>query len=442
MRSPLGTLLRHTPQNKAPVPLVSERRQAGWSNRLFGWNMGGASDETLMASYGSVGTLFAIVSRLATATAETDWHMHTIAPGEANRCTECDKVGVTLLEKHPALTVWNDPNPYMPRQEFVEVIQQHMDLTGETDWLVSWVGSMPIELWPMRPDKIEPIPHPSKFLSGYIYMGPDGQQIPLTTKQCLQMKMPNPLDPYRGMGPVQSILTDLDSTKYSAEWNRNFFLNSAQPGGVIQFDRQLSDEEFDEVTLRWAEQHKGIANAHRVAIIEGGQWVDRGFNMRDMQFAELRDVSRETIREAFGFPKPMLGAVDDVNRANAEAGEYVFARWLIVPRLERIKGTLNHDFLPLFGKDERKRFEFAYTSPVPPDQEREMASLSAKANALTSLVAAGFDAEQAAEVVGLPPMMWTKPEPTVVQAPDEDKQDKDKEDTPGGSGKSSKGEPS
>jgi hypothetical protein len=48
------------------------------------------------------------------------------------------------------------------------------------------------------------------------------------------------MDPYRGMGVVQTILVDLDATRASAEWNRNFFLNSAEPGGIVEVDRRLT----------------------------------------------------------------------------------------------------------------------------------------------------------------------------------------------------------
>jgi hypothetical protein len=36
---------------------------------------------------------------------------------------------------------------------------------------------------------------------------PDGQQIPLERDEVI--RLPNPLDPYRGVGPAQSILADL-----------------------------------------------------------------------------------------------------------------------------------------------------------------------------------------------------------------------------------------
>jgi len=59
--------------------------------------------------------------------------------------------------------------------------------------------------------------------------------------------------------------------------------------------------------------------------------------MRDLQFAELRQVSATQILQAFGFPKFKLGDVTDVNRANAVASGTMYARSLLKPRLERIK---------------------------------------------------------------------------------------------------------
>ena len=68
-----------------------------------------------------------------------------------------------------------------------------------------------------------------------------------------------------------------------------------------------------------------------------------------MDFANLRSVMRDTIREALGMHKVMTGVTDDVNRANAQTGEEVFASWKVSPRLDRWRDVLNNQFLPLFG---------------------------------------------------------------------------------------------
>lgn len=382
--------------NKTPVPYVG---------RVFGMPFGNRNDSTSqMRSFGSVGTVFAIVTSLANAVSQVEWHLHRPAAGSTCKMPNCEMDGVSMVERHAALDLWNRPNPFYTRQELVESFQQHLELTGE-GWLV--VGrnesfrSIPLELWPVRPDRMDVVPHPTDFLSGYVYTGPNGEKVPLDLDEVIQFRMPNPLDPYRGMGPVQAILIDLDSSRYSAEWNRNFFLNSAEPGGLIEFEEPLSDGDYRQFVERWREQHQGVNQAHRVGIIEGGKWKDRQFTMRDMQFAELREVSREVIREAWGYPKPMLGAVDDVNRANAEAGEYVFARWLIVSRLERIKGALNNDLLPLFGST-AAGLSFAYCSPVPANREADNAELTAKVQAAVALAGLNFDPAGVLAAVGLP----------------------------------------
>ncbi|MDG4535318.1 phage portal protein [Streptomyces sp. AV19] len=391
MKSPLRTLF-----NKAPVPYVAAR------NLALPWRQPTGA-EAQMRAMGSVGTLFAIVNRTSNATAQVEWKLWRKA---ASGLPE-DRVEVT---RHAALDLWNKPNGFYTRQENVEIIQQHVDLTGEGWWVIARNprSPLPLELWPVRPDRMQPVPHPIDFLSGYMYTGPGGEQIALRTEDVIQLRMPNPLDPYRGMGPVQAILSDLDSARYSAEWNRNFFLNGAEPGGIIQVDKRLSDDEFDELTARWNEQHKGIANAHRVAVIEQGQWVDRKLSQRDMQFAELRSVSRDVIREAFGIPKFALGDVDDVNRATAEASKAWFAEYLTVPRLERIKGALNNDLLPLYGPSARE-LEFDYCSPVPADSEAENAALVAKATAAQALIEAGAYGPEVLAAVGLPEIAFGQP---------------------------------
>ena len=392
MRSFLRTAL----QNKAPAYVA---RGTG----AIGGLLTPSNAQGQMSAYGGVGTLFAIVNRLANSTAAVDWKLYTKALRPDDERKE--------ILTHPALVLWNKPNPFYSQTDFIETIQQHIDLVGEAFWIVarSTLGfGPPLELWPIRPDRMAPVPDPTEFLKGYVYYSPDGEKVPLGVDDVVQLKMPNPLDPYRGLGPVQSILADLDSERYSAAWNRNFFLNGAEPGGIIEVDRRLDDAEFDELSKRWKEQHQGVVNAHRVAILEQGKWVDRRMSQKDMQFIQLRKTSQDTIIQAFGFPRPLLGITESVNRANAEAAELMYARWLLVPRLERIKDALNTRLLPLFGTSTRG-MEFDFCSPVPADRDQDTAEMKAKTDGAKALVEAGYDPEDVLEAVGLPAMEHKAP---------------------------------
>ena len=359
----------------------------------------------------SGGTLFSVVDALATATAQANWGLwRTAKSGKPE-----DRTPVTA---HAALDVWNHPNPFFTQSELVETIAQHYELTGE-GWMVvsrDARATLPLELWPVRPDRMTPLPHRDKFLAGYEYRV-GSETVPLGLDEVIFLRRPNPMDPYRGLGPVQAVLADIDANRYSAEWNRNFFLNSAEPGGIIEVPEELTDDEFTRMRTRWAEQHQGVAQAHRVALLEKAKWVDRKYTQRDMQFAELRGLSREIIREAFRVSKTMLGLSEDVNRATAQAAEYVFGKWLIVARLERIKQALNYEFLPLFGAT-ANGIEFDYESPVDDDADAENSARDSKVKAYVLLTGAGVTPESAAQTVGLPEMDHpAKPAPVVQVAP-------------------------
>lgn len=387
--------------NKAPVPLVSKSAASGGGGA-------GAPSVGLLDRMGTVGTLFAIVNRTSTSTAAVEWDLYRVpkegqqAPGETRE----------VITKHPALDLWRMPNPFMTTMDLVEIGQQHLDLTGECVLVITRQGGIPLELWPVRPDRITPVPHPTDFLSGYIYKSPDGEKVPLKSEDVIHIKMPNPSDMYRGLGPVQALLTDLDSAKYSAEWNRNFFRNSAEPGGIIQVDRRLDDDEFNELRMRWNEQHRGVANAHRVAILEAGEWVDRKMTQRDMQFAELREVSRDVIMEAFSISRATMGITDGVNYAAAKAAKDQFAELLTTPRLRRWQQALNYRLLPMFepkrapGAPVVRTVEFDFVDPVGNDPEQENAERLSKAQAAQIYIESGFTATSVQEALGLPEMIY------------------------------------
>lgn len=384
--------------NKAPVTYAAGRR--------LGIPFTGTNNaEAQMRAMSSVSTLFSIVHRTSNATSHVDWRLWRLRTDGRVRFgpNETSRIEVT---KHPALDLWNKPNPFMTRQFFVESVQQHVDLVGEGVMVIyrDPRSSLPLELWPVRPDRITPIPG-GDFISGYIYTGFGGEQVPLGINDVIRIMMPNPLDPYRGAGPVQSAMVDLDSARYSAEWNRNFFVNSAEPGGIIEVPGRLDDTEFEELTTRWREQHQGVAQAHRVAVLEQGTWKDRSMSQRDMQFVQLRGLSREMIREAFGIHGHILGNSQDINKANADAGEISFARWDVRTRADRFKQALNHQLLPMFDADPALQFD--HDRVVPDDREADDRERNSKASAAAALVTAGFEPAGTLAAFELPDIPFT-----------------------------------
>lgn len=397
------------PRNAAPVPLAS--RAASYAgSRQYASPRG---QQAQLRAYGSNGTLFGIVDRTSTATAAVGWHLFRTAKSGLKE----DRVEVTA---HACVDLWNRPNKFFTQRLFIETEQQHLDLTGE-GWIVVARNKrfkIPLELWPVPPHRMRPVVSATEYLIGYIYTSPDGEEIPLEIDDVIPMRRPDPDNPYRGLGPVQASMRTLDAQRYSEEWNRNFFTNGAEPGGIIEVEERLSDDEFNEFRDRWAETHQGIDNAHRVAILENKmKWVDRKYSMRDMQFVELARVGDDKLFVAFGVSKTMLGLTEGANRAIAESGKVMFAEYVTVPRLDRLRDMLNFQLLPLYGAT-GEGLEWDYDDPVPPDAEARDRERTSKATAFSTYVQAGVDGNSLIKPLGLPEgMVWKKPEPPTPPPP-------------------------
>jgi HK97 family phage portal protein len=399
-----------------PVPLSPPRRSL-----LFNLGGGSGDKETFLRTYQQSGTIFSIVSLLAQAAASPKWRMYKKQPQDGRRryatSDEGDDQRVEIVQ-HAALSLWHKPNAFHSGFEFREGANQHEELTGETLWVLNReTTTFPTSMWYVRPDRMEPVPDPNDYQVGWIYTGPGGEQIPLSLDEVIIEKLPDPLDPFRGAGPVGAILPNIQQQRYATDYQRNLFLNGADPGSIIQLDKRLTDREFNEMIDRWREAHQGIARAGRVGILENGaQWMAAASaSNKDLQYGELRLANRDELREAFRMHKSMLGTVEDVNRANAQTAEEVFVAWSEIPRLDRRKETLNTKLLPMFyPAGAQIPVEFDYDDPSPVNQEAAVAELLVKAQCAQALVAAGYDQHDVLEVVGLPDMDLAE---TPTQAP-------------------------
>lgn len=414
MASLIGKALAKT--GGPPVPLAESGIRTLSSASATGAN----PDLTLIRTYKENGTVRANVGLIAESVAAQEWKLFRQAPQDGRRRYTTSDQGSdqrTEVVQHAALNLLNNPAvinvdgvrlPVWTRKALMQISEIWLHTTGKSHWVVDTmegVSPVPLGLWPVRPDRMIPVADPRSYLAGWLYRSPDGTaMIPLRPTEVIYNRSPDPEDLYGGCGPIQSVLTDIEAAGYAAQWNRNYFVNSAEPGGVIQLDHELQEGEFDELVDRWRETHRGVARAHRIAVLENGAtWIPNAHSMRDMDFVSLRGTSRDIIREAVAMHKVMTGVTEDVNRANAQTGEEVFANWKVDPRLRDWRDVFNFQLLPLFGST-GTGVEFDYVYPLPVNREQDALELTTKCNGVAALIAAGFDPDDACQTVGLPKM--------------------------------------
>jgi len=275
-------------------------------------------------------------------------------------------------ENHPSIKLLYKPNSLQSSYDFFYLISSHIDAFGKAYIYPVFDGKgEPKELWLLDPQKTKPVPGKDSLLAGYVYYNLKGEKVPFDINELIEIKRPHPFNQIEGVSTIEMAKHSIEGDINAVEWNKNFFENGAMPSGVLSTDQEISEEAFQRLKKQWQERYQGKENAHRPMILEVGlTWQSLTIKQKDMDFIEQRRFSRDEILSIFKVPKTVLAITDDVNRANAEASEYVFAKRTIEPRLRLIFDKLNQFYMPLFsdGKDYTLRFE----DPTPENVEMKL----------------------------------------------------------------------
>jgi len=347
-------------------------------------------------------TLLSIIDLIAGDTAAVIWDLYR---GETSSDMQPPE-GVEPLgrRQHLAVKLWHQPNRFMTGMHFRTVLAWHYEAVGEA-WAVCDYASpgVPGSFWPVRPDRIRPVTDPDAYLTGYVYTGPSGERVPLELNEVIRITRPHPLDPHRGIGPVPALMLPLTTSLTSQQWIQAFFDNDATPGGTIELGRDeiLGDDDYATFRRRWNEQHRGVNRAHRVGILEIGEFKPTVVDLQKLQVTEMRHLTRDQVLEAYRIHKHMIGASDDVNRANAVAADDSYARRILHRRVRYWYDFANGPYLQCFGKTGQGVY-WCPDNVIPEDEEAENAERDSIAAAFKSYVDAGVPIEQAAEWLELP----------------------------------------
>jgi HK97 family phage portal protein len=367
--------------------------------------------DSYLKAYSQVYSLFGIALRIATGVGEVKWRLYKGS----------DRSERSQIAEHPILNLLDYANEFQTGQEIIELTQLHIDLAGRAYWYLAYNKlGIPNEIWVLPPNKVKIVPSEQDFIAGYTYTS-GVEKIPLERREIIRFTMPDPLNPYGAVGYVQPSVVEIDSENYAGKWNRNFFFNSARADAVLEYEDKLTDEEFERLREQWRSKYQGLSRAHKIAILEGGvKYKQIQIAQKDMDFAELRKQTRENLLFTFGMPLSVMGISENVNRANAEAGDYTFARWLVKPRLTRIKNKLNEQLVPKFPKAKGVELDHDEVVPETVEQKRELGESGVKAGWMTINEARklnGLDPVPNGDVFLIPFNMLPTPADKPIQAP-------------------------
>jgi len=258
--------------------------------------------------------------------------------------------GRVIATEHPLYPILHDrPNPRQTAVEYREQQLASLLLWGNAyTWIDRYPSGRPRYLWPIRPDRVtaridvatENDPVPSLV---YVVSTHDGGQRVYSADEILHVRGLSS-DGLMGLSPIAVHRDAVGLEQAEREFAGRFFGNNGRPGGVLKVAGRLSNDAAVRLKQSWETAHRGLENAHRVAVLEEGiEWQSMGMPLQDAQFVEQRRFSIEEIARIFRVPLHLMGDLQRATYSNIEHQSIEFVVHTIRPwcvRLEQAYATL------------------------------------------------------------------------------------------------------
>lgn len=231
-----------------------------------------------------------------------------------------DREHPTLLgTNHPLTMLLERPNEFQSQMEFMSLCMVYLNITGNAFIVLDRegkIGSMPIGLYTVRPDRMFIIPDKNK-IKGYVYV-PEGKSwmdgTSILPSDVIHVKFPNPGDPLDGMGyglsPMSAIARSGDVDNSISRFLKLFFDRGMMLGGVIKTDQVLNDETLARIKERWKQTYGGSTKwATEVGVFDSGTSYEQTTPPFDqMGFGVIDERNETRIAGPFGVPPILIGS--------------------------------------------------------------------------------------------------------------------------------------
>ena len=194
----------------------------------------------------------------------------------------------------------------------------------------------PMALHLLPPQDTAPIPHVSKFVSGYEVKLPQGDKRIIKPQNVIWIRRPHPLDPYLSMTPMQAAGVAIEVENLAKIYNRNFLVNDGRPGGLLVVRSEISEEDKDELRSRFQGNISRTGAVGVIASDDGADFVDTAASPRDAAYIQMRTLNKEEILAAFGVPESIIGNSANRTFSNAMEEGKVFWMETMEPHLDLI----------------------------------------------------------------------------------------------------------
>ncbi len=273
--------------------------------------------------------------------------------------------------EHPLSMLLENPNKYISFQDLIERMVACLDLGGNSIWqkiIVKKNGlEIPVELWPLPPDGIKPVPSSTDFISSYEYNY--GEVVrSFTPQEIFHVMYIDPSNVYWGLSPLQAGAKAVDTDVEAANWNKVALQNRAIVDGVFTFKGNLTKEQYEKAKKLIREQHMGSENARMPWVLgNDAVWQQMSLSPAEMDFINSRKMTAIEIAAIFQVPPPLLGLTENTPYANMKEARKIWWLDTIIPLLDDLRSAFNMGIARDFGENVRINYDLSQVEALRAD---------------------------------------------------------------------------
>ncbi len=204
-------------------------------------------------------------------------------------------------------------------------------------------------------------------------------------------------DSVYGLSPLESLYKRVIANIYTAEWQKNFFKNSAVPQLLLSL-KGGTHEQMQKFQRFLENEFKGFEKAHKTLVMNLPVDVTKlSYSNEEMEFMDYQKFLRRTMCAVYSVPEAIIGEFENANRANSQVQYQIFKNQAVLPICNLISYHFNTALIPQFGFDDVE-FRFKPTDVI--DKKLQADTLAVYLNNSIMTI------NEARGVLGLPRVTW------------------------------------
>ena len=265
----------------------------------------------------------------------------------------------------------NAPNEYQTAYEFKQLLFSWCALKGESFAFIDRSLAEPEVkgLYPMRPDRVSV--DIGEYRAGdmvfpapiYKYHFNNGTSREFAYWQILHFKINTDDSGLRGRSPVMDGAESIGLEVAARMFGSKLFSNGAQPAGILKYEEELTDEQYESLRKTWQDTYGGLSNAQKVAILEDGVTYEKiGMTADEAQFLETRKFQRREISAGiYRVPGPIIGDYEHSTFNNVEQLMSLYVQGCLTTWCQAFEAKC---WQALLLPGEQKKYEFKFNMNV------------------------------------------------------------------------------